>query len=94
MKNETLTKKNGKKAIKEAAKIVSQVVTIPAPNMGFVNFTIIGESPLVINAFAKKAQEEMIKKSGQMGVPVVDIDGQIVVGFDKEKICKILKIKD
>lgn len=30
--------------------------------------------------------EEMIKKSGQMGVPVLDIDGKIVVGFDKEDI--------
>ena len=40
-----------------------------------------------------KAQEEMIKKSGQMGVPVVDIDGEIIIGFDKEKICKILKIQ-
>ncbi len=40
----------------------------------------------------QKAQEEMIKKSGQMGVPVVDIDGEIIVGFDKEKITKILKL--
>ncbi|MCX5709150.1 MAG: glutathione S-transferase N-terminal domain-containing protein [Candidatus Omnitrophica bacterium] len=30
--------------------------------------------------------EEMIQKSGQMGVPVVDIDGTVIVGFDKEKI--------
>lgn len=30
--------------------------------------------------------DEMIKKSGQMGVPVIDIDGQIIVGFDKEEI--------
>jgi glutaredoxin 3 len=37
--------------------------------------------------------EEMIQKSGQMGVPVSDIDGEIVVGFDKEKICKLLKIE-
>ena len=42
----------------------------------------------------KKAREEIIKKSGQMGVPVIEIDGQIVVGFDKEKIVKLLKIKD
>ena len=42
----------------------------------------------------KKAQEEMIEKSGQMGVPVIEIDDQIVVGFDKEKICKLLNIKD
>ena len=40
-----------------------------------------------------KAAEEMIEKSGQMGVPVIEIDDQIVVGFDKEKICKLLNIK-
>ena len=34
--------------------------------------------------------EEMIKKSGQMGVPVIDIDGKIVVGFDKPEIQKAL----
>jgi len=42
----------------------------------------------------EKAREEMIKKSGQMGVPVLEIDGQIVVGFDKEKICKLLNIQE
>lgn len=42
----------------------------------------------------KKALKEMIEKSGQLGVPVVEIDGQIVVGFDREKISKILKLKD
>jgi len=41
----------------------------------------------------KKEQEEMIKKSGQRGVPVVEIGDQIVVGFDREKICKLLNIK-
>lgn len=30
--------------------------------------------------------DEMIKKSGQMGVPVIDIDGTIIVGFNKQKI--------
>ena len=38
--------------------------------------------------------QEMIDKSGQMGVPVIDIDGQIVIGFNKEKIVKLLKIKE
>lgn len=37
-----------------------------------------------------EAADEMIKKSGQMGVPVLDIDGEIVVGFDKEKIKQAL----
>jgi len=40
----------------------------------------------------EKDLQGMIKMSGQMGVPVVDIDGEIVVGFDKEKIDKKLKI--
>ena len=29
---------------------------------------------------------EMVKKSGQQGVPVVDIDGKIIVGFNKPEI--------
>ena len=33
---------------------------------------------------------EMIKKSGQRGVPVIDIDGNIIVGFDQEAIDKTL----
>lgn len=36
--------------------------------------------------------DEMIKKSGQMGVPVLDIDGQIIVGFDRDKIAKALEL--
>lgn len=42
----------------------------------------------------KQALDVMVKKSSQMTVPVVEIDGEIVVGFDKEKICKLLNIKD
>ena len=41
----------------------------------------------------EKALKEMVEKSGQMGVPVVEIDGEIVVGFDKEKICRLLNIR-
>jgi len=42
----------------------------------------------------KKSLDEMIEKSGQMGVPVIEIDGEIIMGFDKEKICKKLKISE
>jgi glutaredoxin 3 len=38
----------------------------------------------------EKAQE-MVEKSGQFGVPVFDINGHIVVGFDKPQILKLLK---
>ncbi len=40
----------------------------------------------------KIAADEMVKKSGQMGVPVLDIDGEIIVGFDKDKIKQLLGI--
>ena len=36
------------------------------------------------------AAQDMIKKSGQMGVPVIDIEGELIVGFDKEGIKKAL----
>ena len=36
-------------------------------------------------------QQEMIAKSGQLGVPVIDINGKIVVGFNKQKIDEYLK---
>ena len=42
----------------------------------------------------QKLVDEMVQKSGQMGVPVVDIDGQIVVGFGREKIVELLNIKE
>jgi len=32
------------------------------------------------------ARQEMMSKSGQMGVPVIDIEGKIIVGFDQQTI--------
>lgn len=37
-----------------------------------------------------QAREEMIKKSKQMGVPVLDINNNIIIGFDKTAILKAL----
>jgi len=39
-----------------------------------------------------KAAKEMIIKSGQKGVPVIDIDGKIIIGSDEEKLKKVLKL--
>jgi glutaredoxin 3 len=41
----------------------------------------------------QEAAKEMVEKSGQMGVPVIDIDGTIIVGFDRQKIKKALGLK-
>ena len=40
-----------------------------------------------------KNAEECVKKSGQGGIPVTEIDGQIVIGFDQKKIKELLKIQ-
>lgn len=42
----------------------------------------------------ERAREEMVEKSGQMGVPVIDIDGKIIVGFDEEEIEQALESGD
>ena len=42
----------------------------------------------------EKTRDEIIKKSGAIGAPILEIDGEIVVGFDKEKILKLLKIQN
>lgn len=42
----------------------------------------------------KERAQEMIKKSGQMSVPVTEINGEIIIGFDKEKINKLLGIEE
>ena len=52
-------------------------------NVEFVNIDVSKD---------EKELQKMIKDSGQMGVPVVDIDGEIIIGFDKQKIDKLLKI--
>lgn len=38
----------------------------------------------------QEAANEMVEKSGQMGVPVIDIGGKIIIGFDKDEIKKTL----
>lgn len=39
------------------------------------------------------AARDMVRRSGQQGVPVVDINGKIVIGFDKAKINQLLGLK-
>ncbi len=42
----------------------------------------------------EKAREEMINKSGQMAVPVLDIDGEIMVGFQEARLEELTKKKE
>jgi len=46
-----------------------------------------------IDVSADKAQlDEMVEKSGQMGVPVITINDEVIIGFDKAKIDKALNL--
>lgn len=40
------------------------------------------------------ARKEMVEKSGQLGVPVIDIDGKIIVGFDQHAVKAALGMKE
>ena len=37
-----------------------------------------------------KAREEMVQKSNQLGVPVIDVDGKILIGFDESELKQAL----
>lgn len=39
------------------------------------------------------ARDEMIAKSNQMGVPVIDVDGELVIGFDKPRLSQLIGVK-
>lgn len=56
---------------------------LKANNLAFVECNVATD-------LAKR--KEMIDKTGQMGVPVIDIGGEIVVGFNEEKIKSVLGI--
>lgn len=42
----------------------------------------------------EEKQKEIIKRTGQTVVPIIEIDNELIVGFDKEKISKLLRINE
>ncbi|MDP3742438.1 MAG: Uxx-star family glutaredoxin-like (seleno)protein [Candidatus Micrarchaeota archaeon] len=73
--------------------IVYSTPTCPYCHMAkdFLKKNGVKYSDIDVSADEQKA-EEMVKKSGQMGVPVIDIDGKIIVGYDLPAIKKALAI--
>ena len=59
----------------------------------FNNLDNINHNKELLEKLIKNDAEEMVRKSGQQGVPQTNINGQVVVGFDKEKINKLLGIE-
>lgn len=38
-------------------------------------------------------RNEMMEKTGQMGVPVIEVDEQIMIGFDRAALAKLLNVE-
>lgn len=72
--------------------IVYSTPTCPYCNMAKEYFKKVGFEFKNVNVAADQtAAKEMVEKSGQMGVPVTDIDGDIVIGFRPDIFKELLK---
>ena len=58
---------------------------ISSKGVSYQDFDVSGDA---------EAREEMVKISGQMGVPVIIIDGEIIIGFDRSRIDELLNIQE
>ena len=79
-------------------KIMKKVKMYSTPSCGYCNMAkdFLNEKGIEVEVFdvsvdAKKRQE-LVDKSGQMGVPVLEIGDEIVVGFDEAKITQLLNL--
>jgi glutaredoxin 3 len=54
-----------------------------ANNVAFTDYNVAADLP---------RRQEMIQKSGQMGVPVILVDNEVVVGFDEERLRELLHL--
>ena len=80
-------------------KQAKRVIVYTTPTCTWCNTikTYLGENGIrynEVNVASDPAKaDEMVRKSGQQGVPQTDINGQVVVGFDKNRINELLEIQ-
>jgi glutaredoxin len=55
---------------------------LKAKNVRFDDYNIASD---------QRRAEEMVRKSGQMGVPVTDVNGRIIIGFNTAELERALK---
>lgn len=53
-------------------------------NVPFVDYNVAADA---------EKRNELVEKSGQMGVPVIDVDGQILIGYDRATLAKLVGIE-
>lgn len=75
-----------------------KVIMYSTPTCGYCNLAkdFFDEKGIEVEVFDVSVDEarrtEMLEKTGQMGVPVIDIDGEVVIGFDQARIAQILSL--
>ncbi len=80
-------------------KIQPKVVVFSTPTCSFCNMTksYFREKGIKFTDIDvsrdQAAARDMVRRSGQMGVPVIDIGGKVVVGFNRPQINSLLGIK-
>ncbi len=95
---EKILKGEGSKINKHNGKTQKRVTVYSTPSCPYCNklkqyLDKYGIRYTDINVAANpQAAEEMVRKSGQRGVPQTDINGKIVIGFDVPKLSKLLEI--
>ncbi|MCK4918361.1 MAG: glutathione S-transferase N-terminal domain-containing protein [Candidatus Pacebacteria bacterium] len=73
-----------------------KVVMYSTPTCGYCNIAkdFFDENGIEVKVFDvsvdEEKRQELIEKSGQMGVPVIEIGEEVVIGFDQAKITQLL----
>lgn len=86
-----MAKKSSKKTSKKSSVKIYTTSTCPwcMKTKEFFKANNVHYKELNVGA-DEKARNDMFEKSGQFGVPVTDINGTIIVGYDKEALEKAL----
>lgn len=77
---------------------MKKVIMYSTPSCGYCHLAkdFFDQNGVEVEVFDVSIDEvkrnEMVEKSGQMGVPVIDINGEIVVGFDQKHIKELLNL--
>jgi len=75
---------------------MKKVIMYSTPTCGYCNLAkdFFDENGVEVEVFDvsvdDKKRQELIDKSGQMGVPVIEVGEEIIVGFDQERIAELL----
>ena len=87
-----------KEVVPNKLKMVVKVYTSPSCPYCFTLKEFLKENNIKFEEIDvskdEKAKNKVIKRTGKMEVPMIEIGDEVIVGFDREKICKALNINE